>query len=214
MTEREKQIRVLLVDDHTVVRSGLKAVLMANDDFALVGEAGDGEEAVRLCERLQPDVVLMDLMMPVMDGITATKIIREKWLNINVIALTSFKEKEMVEGALKAGAISYLLKTVTAEDLETAIRCAVEGQSRLSPEATQVLVQRIKEPKLVDFDLTDREKDILTLMVEGLPNTEIASRLVVSESTVKFHVSNILGKLDCTSRTEAVALALKNNLVK
>jgi NarL family two-component system response regulator LiaR len=214
MTAKEKQIRVLLVDDHTVVRSGLGAVLMANDDFTLVGEASNGEEAVRLCERLQPDVVLMDLMMPVMDGVTATKIIREKWTNINVIALTSFKEKEMVEGALKAGAISYLLKTVTAEELETAIRCAVAGQSRLSPEATQVLVQGIKEPKPVDFDLTDREKDILALMIEGLPNNEIAGRLVVSESTVKFHVSNILGKLGCSSRTEAVALALKNNLVK
>jgi NarL family two-component system response regulator LiaR len=156
MTDKVKQIRVLLVDDHTVVRSGLGAVLMANDDFTLVGEASNGEEAVNLCERLQPDVVLMDLMMPVMDGVTATKIIREKWLNINVIALTSFKEKEMVEGALKAGAISYLLKTVSAEELETAIRCAVEGQSRISPEATQVLVQGIKEPKPSDFDLTDR----------------------------------------------------------
>ena len=214
MTARAKQIRVLLVDDHTVVRSGLGAVLLANDDFALVGEANNGEEAVRLCERLQPDVVLMDLMMPVMDGVSATKIIREKWANINVIALTSFKEREMVEGALKAGAISYLLKTVTANELETAIRCAVVGQSRLSPEATQVLVQGIKEPKTKVFDLTDREKEILGLMVQGLPNNEIANRLVVSDSTVKFHVSNILGKLGCTSRTEAVALALKNNLVK
>jgi NarL family two-component system response regulator LiaR len=214
MTDKVKQIRVLLVDDHTVVRSGLGAVLMANDDFALVGEASNGEEAVNLCERLQPDVVLMDLMMPVMDGITATKIIREKWLNINVIALTSFKEREMVEGALKAGAISYLLKTVNAEELETAIRCAVEGQSRISPEATQVLVQGIKEPKPSDFDLTDREKDILALMVEGLPNIEIANRLVVTQSTVKFHVSNILSKLGCTSRTEVVAFAIKNKLVK
>ncbi len=214
MAAKEKQIRVLLVDDHTVVRSGLGAVLMANDDFTLVGEAGNGEEAIRLCERLQPDIVLMDLMMPVMDGVTATKIIREKWANINVIALTSFKEKEMVEGALKGGAISYLLKTVTAEELETAIRYAVAGQSRLSPEATQVLVQGIKEPKSTDFDLTDREKDILALMAEGLPNDEIASRLVVSQSTVKFHVSNILSKLGCTSRTEAVAMALKNRLVK
>lgn len=214
MMAKKKQIRVLLVDDHNVVRSGLGAVLLANDDFALVGEASNGEEAIRLCERLQPDVVLMDLMMPVMDGVTATMIIREKWANINVIALTSFKEKEMVEGALKAGAISYLLKTVTADELETAIRSAVVGQSRLSPEATQVLVQGIKEPKATDFDLTNREKDVLALMVEGLPNNEIANRLVVSESTVKFHVSNILGKLGCTSRTEAVALALKNNLVK
>jgi two-component system, NarL family, response regulator LiaR len=209
-----KQIRVLLVDDHTVVRSGLSALLMANDDFKLIGEAKNGEEAIRLCESLQPDVVLMDLMMPGMGGVNATKVIREKWENINVIALTSFKEKEMVEGALKAGAISYLLKTVTAEELETAIRGAVVGESRLSPEATQVLVQRIKEPKHPEYDLTDREKDILKLMIEGIPNNEIAKRLVVSESTIKFHVSNILSKLSCSSRTEAVAIALKNNLVK
>jgi two-component system, NarL family, response regulator LiaR len=210
----KRQIKVLLVDDHAVVRSGLGAVLMANDDFTLVGEAGNGETAVRLCEQLQPDVVLMDLMMPVMDGVTATKIIREKWLNINVIALTSFKEKEMVEGALKAGAISYLLKTVTAEELASAIRGAVAGESRLSPEATQVLIQGVKTPGPVNYELTDREKEILALMVEGLPNSDIAERLVVSQSTVKFHVSNVLGKLGCTSRTEAVALALKNKLVK
>jgi len=210
----ENQIRVILVDDHAVVRSGLGAVLMVNDDFSLVGEASNGEEAIKLCERLQPDVVLMDLMMPVMDGVSATRIIRERWQNINVIALTSFKERDMVEGALKAGAISYLLKTVTAEELATAIRGAVAGQSRLSPEATQVLVQGIKEPKEAEYDLTDREKEILTLMVEGLPNNDIANRLVVSQSTVKFHVSNVLSKLGVTSRTEAVALALKHKLVK
>jgi len=210
----ENQIRVILVDDHAVVRSGLGAVLMVNDDFSLVGEASNGEEAIKLCERLQPDVVLMDLMMPIMDGVSATRIIRERWQNINVIALTSFKERDMVEGALKAGAISYLLKTVTAEELATAIRGAVAGQSRLSPEATQVLVQGIKEPKEAEYDLTDREKEILTLMVEGLPNNDIANRLVVSQSTVKFHVSNVLSKLGVTSRTEAVALALKHKLVK
>jgi two-component system, NarL family, response regulator LiaR len=214
MTAKERQIRVLITDDHSVVRSGLGALLMANDDFTLVGEAINGEEAVRLCEQLQPDVVLMDLMMPVMDGVTATKMIREKWPNINVVALTSFKEKELVEGALKAGAISYLLKTVNAQEVEAAIRGAVAGQSRLSPEATQVLVQGIKEPRSADFDLTDREKDILVLMVEGLPNIEIANRLVITQSTAKFHVSNILSKLGCASRTEAVALAIKNKLVK
>jgi two-component system, NarL family, response regulator LiaR len=214
MPAKEKQIRILVADDHAVVRSGLGALLMANEDFMLVGEANNGEEAVRLCERLQPDVVLMDLMMPVMDGVTATKIIREKWNGVNVIALTSFKEKEMVEGALKAGAISYLLKTVTAGELENAIRSAMVGESRLSPEATQVLVQRIKEPAPLSVKFTERETDILKLMVEGIPNIEIANRIFVSESTVKFHVSNILGKLGCTSRTEAVAIALKNNLVK
>jgi two-component system, NarL family, response regulator LiaR len=211
---QNKQIRVLLVDDHFVVRSGLGAVLMSTEDLTLVGEAGNGEEAIRMCERLQPDVVLMDLMMPIMDGVTATKIIREKWLNINVIALTSFKEKDLVEGALKAGAISYLLKTVSAEELISAIRSAMVGQSKLSPEATQVLVQKIKEPDAINYDLTDREKEILALMVDGLPNLEIANRLVVSQSTVKFHVSNVLSKLGVTSRTEAVSLALKHHLVK
>lgn len=214
MTMEGKPIRILLVDDHTVVRSGLGAVLMANDDFDLVGEAMNGEESVRLCEQLQPDVVLMDLIMPVMDGVTATKIIREKWSNINVIALTSFKEKDIVEGALKAGAISYLLKTVNAEELETAIRDAVAGQSRISPEASQVLIQGLKEPKSTVFDLTDREKDVLKLMVEGLPNNEIAVRMALSQSTVKFHVSSILGKLGCASRTEVVAQALKRHLVE
>ncbi|MDD5190946.1 MAG: response regulator transcription factor [Dehalococcoidales bacterium] len=207
------RIKVLLVDDHAVVRSGLAAVLMVNDEFQLVGEAGNGEEAVRLCEKHQPNVVIMDMMMPVMDGVTATTIIREKFPQISVIALTSFREKELVEGALKAGAISYLLKNVTAEELAAAIRGAVLGQSKLSPEATQALIQSIKEPKAINYELTDREKEILALMVEGLGNNEISQRLVVSPSTVKFHVSNVLSKLGVTSRTEAVALALKQHLV-
>jgi two-component system, NarL family, response regulator LiaR len=213
MTE-SAPIRVLLVDDHAVVRSGLGAVLLSYDDMELVGEAGNGEEAIRMCEKFQPDVVLMDLMMPVMDGVSATAAIRQRWPNINVIALTSFKEKEMVEGALKAGAMSYLLKNVSAGELVTAIKGAVSGQSRLSPEAAQVLIQDIKAPPAPAYDLTDREKEILILMVDGLPNTAIADKLVVSQSTVKFHVSNILSKLGVTSRTEAVALALKQQLVK
>jgi two-component system, NarL family, response regulator LiaR len=207
-------IKVLLVDDHAVVRSGLGAVLLSYDDMTLVGEAGNGEEAIRLCEKLKPDVVLMDLLMPVMDGVAATTAIRKQWPKINVIALTSFKEKEMVEGALKAGAMSYLLKNVSASELITAIRGAVAGQPRLSPEAAQVLIQDIKEPAAPTYDLTDREKEILALMVEGLPNTAIADKLIVSQSTVKFHVSNVLSKLGVTSRTEAVALALKNHLIK
>ena len=213
MTESAK-IKVLLVDDHAVVRSGLGAVLMSFEDMTLVGEAGNGEEAVRLCEKLQPDVVLMDLMMPVMDGVAATAAIKKQCPGTCIIALTSFKEKEMVEGALKAGALSYLLKNVSASELVTAIRGALAGQPRLSPEAAQVLIQDIKEPAAPSYDLTDREKEILVLMVEGLPNTTIAERLVVSQSTVKFHVSNVLSKLGVTSRTEAVALALKHKLVK
>jgi NarL family two-component system response regulator LiaR len=207
-------IKILLVDDHMVVRSGLSTVLAIYDDMELVGEAGDGEEAIRLCERLQPDVVLMDLLMPKMDGVTATRTIKERWPRIIVIALTSFKEQEYVEGALKAGASGYLLKNVSAEELVNAIRRAVAGQPSLSPEAAQVLIRKINEPPPPGQDMTNREKEILALMVEGLSNTEIAGRLVVSQSTVKFHVSNVLAKLGVTSRTEAVALAVKNRLVK
>ena len=207
-------IRILLVDDHMVVRTGLSTVLAVYDDLKLVGEAGDGEEAIRLCERLQPDVVLMDLLMPKMDGVTATRIIKERWPRIQVIALTSFKEKEYVEGALKAGANGYLLKNVSAEELVNAVRRAVAGQPSLSPEAAQVLIQKVNEPAPPGQDMTDREKEILALMVEGLSNNEIAERLIVSQSTAKFHVSNILSKLGVTSRTEAVALAVKYHLVK
>ena len=207
-------IRVILVDDHAVVRSGLGAVLMSYDDMNLVGEAGNGEEAIRLCEKIKPDVILMDIMMPVMDGVQATRAIHDKYPDIKIIALTSYKEKDMVEGALKAGALSYLIKNVSAEELVSAIRGAMVGQPQLSPEAAQVLIQEMKKPSNPGIDLTEREKDILALMVEGLANNDIADRLVVSRSTVKFHVSNILSKMGVTSRTEAVAVALKHNLVK
>jgi NarL family two-component system response regulator LiaR len=210
----KKSIRVMLVDEHEVVRSGLGAVLMAHDDMDLVGEARNGEEAVRLCKSLKPDVVLMDLMMPVMDGVTATRLIHENQPEIRVIALTSFSDREWVEGALKAGAAGYLLKTVSASELIDAIRAAEAGRTSLSPEAAQVLVQNLKQPQSPVYDLTEREQEILALMVEGLSNNDIANRLVVSQSTIKFHVSNILSKLEVTTRTEAVALALKNRLVK
>jgi len=213
MTE-SNPTRILLVDDHMVVRSGLATVLGVYDEMKLVGEASDGEEAVLLCERLQPDVVLMDLLMPKMDGVTATKIIKDRWPRIKVVALTSFKEQEYVEGALKAGASGYLLKNVSAEELVNAVRRTVVGQPSLSPEAAQVLIQKVNEPSPPGQDMTDREKEILALMVEGLSNTEIAERLVVSHSTVKFHVSNILSKLGVAGRTEAVAIAVKNHLVK
>jgi two-component system, NarL family, response regulator LiaR len=208
------QIRILLADDHTVVRSGLSAVLAMQDDFKIVGEAGDGEEALRLCESLKPDVVLMDLLMPKLDGVAATKAIKERWPQVQVIALTSFKEKEYVEGALKAGANGYLLKNVSADELVNAVRRAVAGQPSLSPEAAQVLIQRVNEPAQPGLDMTGREKEILALMVEGLSNNKIAERLTINQSTVKFHVSNILGKLGVTSRTEAVALAVKRRLIE
>jgi NarL family two-component system response regulator LiaR len=212
MTQSEP-IRVLLVDDHAVVRSGLGAFLLAFEDLELVGEAGSGEEAVRLCQQLAPDVVLMDLVMPKMDGAAATRAIRERCPQIQVIALTSFKEKELVQGALEAGAIGYLLKNVSAGQLADAIRAAHAGQPTLSPEATQALVQAATEAPAPGGDLTPREREVLALMVEGQTNPQIAEKLVVSLSTVKFHVSGILSKLGVGSRTEAVALAVKQNLL-
>jgi NarL family two-component system response regulator LiaR len=207
-------IRVLLVDDHAVVRSGLSAFLLAYDDLDLVGEASSGERAIQLCPQVRPDVVLMDLVMPGMDGATATGMIREKCPQIQVIALTSFKEKDFVEGALRAGAVGYLLKDISADELAQAIRSAAAGKPTLSPEAAQVLIQATRpSAQRLGLDLTERERDVLALMVDGLNNNQIADRLVVSVSTVKFHVSSILSKLGVASRMEAVATALQNKLV-
>jgi len=212
LNDNKCPVKVLVVDDDERILRVLNDMLIPNGYDVVL--AKNGTEAIEITRKELPDIILMDLMMPVMDGVTATTEIHKKWPNINIIALTSFKEKEMVEGALKAGAMSYLLKNISAAELITAIRGAVSGQSRLSPEAAQVLIQDMKHSASQVLDLTDRENEILTLMVDGLGNADIADRLVVSQSTVKFHVSNILSKLGAVSRTEAVAMALKNNLLK
>lgn len=206
-------IRVLIVDDHPMVRSGLTALLSAYDDLELAGEASNGAEAVRACARVKPDVVLMDLVMPEMDGATATRLILEQHPQVKVVALTSFKEDSLVQDALKAGAIGYLLKNITADELANAIRAAHAGRPTLAPEATQVLINASTQPPAVGSDLTEREREVLALMVEGLSNQDIARKLYVSQSTVKFHVSSILSKLYVSNRTEAVALAVKKKLV-
>lgn len=209
-----KPIRVMIVDDHAVVRSGLAAFLLVYDDLELVGQAEGGQEAVDQCKKLQPDVVLMDLVMPDMDGATATRAIRQRYPQVQVIALTSFREEELVQGALQAGAISYLLKNVSADELAEAIRSAYAGHATLAPEAAEALIQAAAQPPKLGFDLTDREREVLALMVHGLNNLEIAERLVVSRSTVRFHVSNILSKLEAVNRAEAVGLAVQHKLVR
>ena len=206
-------IRVMIVDDHTMVRRGLATILKAFDGLQLAGEAENGIAAIKLCGEVLPDVVLMDMVMPDMDGAAATRVIRQKYPQVQVIALTSFKEGDLVKNALEAGAIAYLLKDVSADDLVRAIRAAHAGRATLSPEAAQALVETANQPPVPGLDLTEREREVLALMVEGLNNTQIAGRLTVSPSTIKSHVSNILAKLGVTSRTEAVTLALRNRIV-
>lgn len=208
-----KQIRVMLVDDHPVVRTGLVTFLAVFDDLELVAEASSGEEALRRAASCQPDVVLMDLVMPGMDGVTATRLLRARQPGVQIIALTSYREEALVHGALQAGAIGYLLKDVGAAALADAVRAAYRGEPTLAPEATRALIRAAQSPPTPASAFTGREQDVLRLMVQGMSNAEIAEDLIVSISTVKFHVSNILSKLGVSSRTEAVAVALQEKLV-
>ena len=208
-----RPIRVMLVDDHAMVRRGLAAFLKVFDDLQLAGEAESGKAAIQICAEVLPDVILMDMVMPDMDGAAATHAIRQQFPQVQVIALTSYKEGDLVKNALKAGAIGYLLKDVSADDLAGAIRAAHSGRATLSPQAAQALVETANQPPLPGLDLTEREREVLALMVEGLNNTQIAGKLMVSPSTIKSHVSNILSKLGVASRTEAVTLALRSHMI-
>jgi two-component system, NarL family, response regulator LiaR len=207
-----RPISVVIVDDHELVRRGLKGAFGAHDDIELVGEARDGETAVAMCAAKQPDVVLMDLIMPGMDGAQATESLLRRSPSTRVLALTSFTDPELVQRTLKAGAIGYLLKSVTGDELAAAVRRAAGGKSTLAPEAAQVLVEAAQTPEDTG-PLTAREREVLSLLTHGFSNAEIAARLFVSLSTAKAHVSSIISKLGAASRTEAATIGLREKLV-
>ena len=209
----DKPIRVMIVDDHRMVRHGLKTFLAGHKDLLIVAEAGDGQEAVEGVAQAQPDVILMDVVMPTMDGPTATTKIRQAFPHIQIIALTTFLEPELVENALKAGAISYLLKDVGAGKLAEAIRAAARGQPTIDSSAAHLLVPRAGQPAPIGEDLTEQEQNILSLLVRGLTNKQIATELNLSPGTVRIYVSQILTKLGVCNRTEAATLALQHQLV-
>jgi NarL family two-component system response regulator LiaR len=214
MSETERTpIRVMIVDDHPMVRDGLKVFLLVSPDLEMVGEAGSGAEALRLCGEVLPDVVLMDLKMPGLDGVATTFAIRERHPQVQVIALTSFADQVLVQKAIQAGAIGYLLKDVPATELAEAIRGAHVGRPTLSLAATQALAQAVSQTPPVGDDLTPREREVLALLVEGLSNAQIGDRLTISRSTANYHVSNVLSKLRAANRTEAVRLAMEHKLV-
>lgn len=206
-------IHVLIVDDHEMVREGLAAMLKTAPDMTLIGQASDGDYAVTFCANTCPDVVLMDLEMPKMDGIAATTRIREHCPQTQIIALTSFSDDARIQAALEAGMIGYLLKNIPANQLQEAIRNAHAGKSTLAPEAAQALIQASVRPSKIGSDLTERELEVLALLVEGQTNQQIAQSLEISLSTAKFHVSTILSKLNASSRTEAASLALRHGLI-
>ena len=210
---KAERIKVMIVDDHPIVRSGLVTMLLAFDDLELVGEASSGNKALALCQQELPDVILMDMVMPDMDGLETTRKVLEKYPSVKIIILTSFTKDNMVQDALEAGATSYLLKDTSIDQLAEAIRSAYTGQPTLSPEATRALVNSKSGPQRFEPDLTRREKQVLALIVEGLSNEEIADQLVISHATARHHVSACISKLGVKNRTQAASLAIKHKLI-
>lgn len=204
-------IRIAIIDDHAMLRKGLAVFLKSYADLELVGEASNGKEALTLCDDKTPDIILMDLLMPIMDGITATNLIRKMFPNIQVIALTSFGEERLIKDVLAAGAISYLFKKISADDLAIAIRAAYEGIPTYAPEVTEILVQSLQSPKPLFETLTPREHEVMVLMVKGISNSEISNLLTIELSTTKSHVGNILSKLGVTSRNEVIAMVIEDS---
>lgn len=209
----DQTVRILIVDDHVIIREGLMTLLDAYADLEVVGTAETGAEALTICRKLKPDVVLMDLMMPDMDGVEATRAIRKECSEAQVVALTSSREDRYVRGVLEAGAVGYLLKNVKAEALANAVRAANRGQFTIDPEANRVLVEAMRDPAPSPTLLTDREKEVLALLVHGYSNSTIGEQLGISPHTVKNHLRSIFGKLDVSTRTAAARLALKHNLI-
>jgi NarL family two-component system response regulator LiaR len=212
MSESEP-IKVMIVDDHPVVRNGLKAMLLAMDDLELDGEAGSGKEALARCRESLPDVILMDMVMPGMDGLETTRAVLDQYPEVKIIVLTSFPEGELVQKTMAAGASGYLFKNTAIDTLPGAIRAAYAGQSILSREATEALIQASMGPTKLGHDLSAREREVLALVVVGLSNDEIAERLVISPFTVKNHVKACITKLGAANRAQAAALAMEHRLV-
>jgi NarL family two-component system response regulator LiaR len=204
-------IRVLIVDDHDMLRKGVATILFATPDLELVGETSSGSEAIEMCARLKPDVVLMDLMMPELDGVTAIRHIHDNQPQIRIVVLSSFAEYDLIKSALEAGASGYILKNISADKLANAVRMAKQDIATLSPEVTAQMLR--PKDSSTHFNLTNREQEVLSLVADGFSNAEIAYRLKISQFTVKNHVSNLLTKLGVGNRTEAVRIAVQNNLV-
>lgn len=213
MTVQEEPIRVVIVDDHPMMRSGIQAILATARGVQVVGEASSGEEAIAICRTLRPQVVLMDLVMPGLGGVAATKAIRHECPDTRVIVLTSFGDASLVQDAVRAGAISYLLKNVTGAVLTEAVVAASRGQPTMADDALRALMAIAADPVPLGSDLTEREREVLHLMVKGLTNAQIAQQIMISEATVRFHVGNILSKLEVSNRTEAVSVAIKQRLI-